>query len=72
MSQSFNECVGTEIIMSMSKVRKMNVLRTMVQENISYKKPYRSLVNELTRLKYRAFCKPVSEETVIPPINKNT
>ena len=49
--------------MSMSKVRKMNVLRTMVQENINHKKPYRSLVNELTRLKYRAFCKPVSEET---------
>lgn len=62
MSQSFNECVSTEIIMSMSKVRKMNVLRTMVHENINHKKPYRSLVNELIRLKYRAFCKPVSEE----------
>ena len=48
--------------MSMSKVRKMNVLRTMVQENINHKKPYRSLVNELIRLKYRALCKPVSEE----------
>ena len=48
--------------MSMSKVRKMNVLRTMVQENISHKKPYRSLVNELTHLKYIALCEPVSEE----------
>ena len=34
----------------------------MVQENINHKKPYRSLVNELTHLKYIALCEPVSEE----------